>query len=401
MSRARRPRAPALFALALAGSVLGCGAVGCSEAPADFDTHCREALGLAASECAAVAAFRLPETLPAARGNAYADDERAAGLGRAIFFDAGFARVPGVRCATCHVPAKTWQDGVAVPEVVPGAPGPRNTPTLLDAARLETPFFWDGRADSLWSQPLFAFENPIEMGSSRLHVAHRIADVPAYRETYEAVFGALPALADAARFPSDGRPGEPAFEGMSPADQDAVNRVAANVGKALEAYQRRLVSGPARLDRYLDGDFGALDATEERGLVRFVKSGCYACHSGPMLTDGGFYATSAAVDRGRAAGIETLLASPFNAEGPYFDRGAGEPLPLPLGPEDADEHAFRTPSLRHVTLTAPYGHAGTRTLADVLSTPGVLYEPGDEVVIAAFFRALEGTPPPAEWLTPP
>jgi len=396
MPRTRTPRASTLVLLALASGV---GA--CSEAPADFATHCREVLGLAPSECATVADFRLPETLPPARGNAYADDVRAAELGRAIFFDAGFARVPGVSCATCHVPALTFQDGVAVPEVVPGAPGPRNTPTLLDTARLETAFFWDGRADSLWSQPLFAFENPNEMGSSRLRIAHRIAALPAYRDTYEAVFGALPALADAARFPSDGRPGEPAFDGMSPADQDAVNRVAANVGKALEAYQRKLVSGPARLDRYLDGDFDALDATESRGLVRFVKSGCYACHSGPMLTDGGFYATSAAVDRGRAAGIETLLASPFNAEGPYFDRGAGEPLPLPLGPEDADEHAFRTPSLRHVTLTAPYGHAGARTLAEVLSTPGVLYEPGDEIVIAAFFRALEGTPPPAEWRTPP
>jgi cytochrome c peroxidase len=396
MPRARPPRASAFFLLAFA-RVLGA----CREAPADFDTHCREVLGLAPSECATVAAFRLPETLPPARGNAHGDDVRAAELGRAIFFDAGFARVPGVSCATCHAPALALQDGVAVPEVVPGSPGARNTPTLLDAARLETAFFWDGRADSLWSQPLSAFENPIEMDASRLRIAHRIAETPAYRAPYEAIFGALPPLEDAARFPSDGRPGEPSFDGMSAIDQDAVNRIAANVGKALEAHQRKLVSGPARLDRYLDGALDALDATEERGLVRFVKSGCYACHSGPMLTDGGFYATSETRDRGRASGIETLLASPFNAAGPYFDRGAGEPLPLPLGPEEADEHAFRTPSLRHVTLTAPYGHAGTRTLADVLSAPGVLYEPGDEIVIAAFFRALEGTPPPAEWLAPP
>jgi cytochrome c peroxidase len=306
-----------------------------------------------------------------------------------------------VSCATCHAPALALQDGVAVPEVVPGSPGSRNTPTLLNAARLETAFFWDGRADSLWSQPLPAFENPIEMDASRLRVAHRIAETPAYRDAYEAIFGALPPLAETVRFPRDGRPGEPAFDGMSGADQDAVNRVAANVGKALEAYQRKLVSGPARLDRYLDGELAALDATEERGLVRFVKSGCYACHSGPMLTDGGFYATSETVDRGRAAGIEVLLASPFNAAGPYSDRGAGEPLPLPLGPEEADEHAFRTPSLRNVTRTAPYGRAGARTLADVLSAPGILYQPGDEIVIAAFFRALEGAPPPAEWLLAP
>jgi hypothetical protein len=69
----------------------------------------------------------------------------------------------------------------------------------------------------------------------------------------------------------------------------------------------------------------------QRGLVRFVKSGCYACHTGPMLTDGAFYAARETVDRGRAAGIAVLLASPFNDAGPYVDRdaGGGRPEPLP------------------------------------------------------------------------
>ncbi len=76
-------------------------------------------------------------------GNRHAGDPRAAEPFRAIVVDAGFARVPGLRCATCCAPALALQDGVVVPGVVPGA---RNTPTPLDLARLETAFFWDGRA---------------------------------------------------------------------------------------------------------------------------------------------------------------------------------------------------------------------------------------------------------------
>ena len=386
---------------ALAVVAWGIALAACGPTEQSFAERCRDDLGLATSECAEVAAWRLPSALPTARGNAYADDERAAQLGRAIFFDEGFARVPGVSCVSCHLPERAFQDGLAVSEVLPGSRGARNSPTLLNVAWLRGAFFWDGRADSLWSQPLFAFENAIEMDSSRLRIAHRIADDASYRAAYQTIFGALPALDDAARFPPDGKPGEPSFDEMAAADRDAINRVAANVGKALEAYQRRIATGPSALDRYLDGDPSALSAEQERGLVRFVKSGCYACHSGPMLTDSAFYMASDVTDRGRAAGIEVLLGSPFNAAGVYFDRDAGETLELPLGPELEDEHAFRTPSMRNVTLTAPYGHSGTRALEAVLSAPGLLYEEGDAIAIGAFLRALEGAAPPPEWTTPP
>ncbi|MCC6875269.1 MAG: hypothetical protein IT378_13260, partial [Sandaracinaceae bacterium] len=263
-------------------------------------------------------------------------------------------------------------------------------------------FFWDGRADSLWSQPLFALENEIEMGTTRLAVAHRIHDVPAYRTEYEAIFGALPPLDDLARFPAEGRPGDAPWEAMEIVDRDAVDRVAANVGKALEAYMRRIATGESAVDRYLDGDREALSPDARRGLTRFVDSGCALCHSGPQLTDDGFYPTSEPnADRGRASGIEILLASPFSSAGPHFDGDAGAPLPLPMGPSRDDEHAFRTPSLRNVSRTAPYQHDGDRDMRTILSTPSLLYEEGDEIVIEAFLRALDGAPPPSEWSAPP
>ncbi|AKF09888.1 cytochrome-c peroxidase [Sandaracinus amylolyticus] len=371
-------------------------ALGCSEPLTGLRAECAE-LGLDDTECETIAAWRLQDALPPARGNAYADDPRAAELGRAIFFDTGFSTVPDVSCATCHRADRAFQDGVAVSEVIAGSPGARNSPTLYNAAWNDGFFFWDGRADSLWSQPLFAFENEIEMRTTRLAIAHRIASE--YGDEYEAIFGALPALDG---LPAEGKPGDPSWEALREEDRDAVNRVVANVGKALEAYMRRIVSGPSALDRYLDGDRDALDDDARRGLARFVKSGCATCHSGPMLADGAFRLTAASGtdgDRGRAEGIEILLASPFSAAGPYFDQDAGEALTLPEGPSEDDEGRFRTPSLRNIAQTAPYGRSGTRDLESFI-TSSFFYEEGDERVIAAFLRALDGAPPPSEWTDP-
>lgn len=377
--------------LALAALLAGC-------VPSGFSGRCQSQLGLSEERCSIVAGWRLEETLPPSRGNRYADDERAARLGRAMFFDAGFATVAGVSCATCHDPERAFTDGQPTPEVIAGRPGARNSPTLLDTARNRGFWFHDGRADSLWSQPLFAFENEIEMATTRLAIAHRVAGV--YAAEYEAIFGPLPDLSDPARFPASGKPGDASWDAMRPEDQDAIDRVAANIGKALEAYQRHLITGPSRVDRWIDGDDAALDDDERRGLARFVQSGCGHCHVGPMLTDDLFHESSYdMVDRGRAAGIEALLANRFNSAGPFFDEGPA--LPLPTGPTAEDEHAFRTPSMRHVTATAPYQHDGSRTLAEILGTRGLLYEDGDDVLIAAFLRALEGEPPPAEWTTAP
>jgi cytochrome c peroxidase len=259
-------------------------------------------------------------------------------------------------------------------------------------------FFWDGRADSMWSQPLFAFENPIEMATTRLAIAHRVYDV--YRTDYEAIFGALPELSNLTRFPATGKPGDASFDSMPEADRTEINRVVANVGKALEAYIRKLATGPSALDRFIDGERGALSADARTGLVRFMESNCSTCHPGTQLMDYAYWMVSTpTTDRGRAAGIETLLASPFNSRGIFFDAGAGTALELPTA-TPADEHAFRTPTLRNVMRTGPYRHDGSRDLETLLRADPV-FENGDEVVIPAFFESLNGEPPPAEWTTTP
>jgi len=82
------------------------------------------------------------------------------------------------------------------------------------------------------------FENPKEFNSSRLFVAHNIYD--RYKTTYETIFGVMPMLADMARFPAAGKPGDSNWEMMTANDQKIVTQVYVNIGKSIAAYERTL-----------------------------------------------------------------------------------------------------------------------------------------------------------------
>jgi cytochrome c peroxidase len=325
---------------------------------------CEQSLGLSAAECKTAMALRLDAELPPSPGNRFADDEAAATLGFKLFFDSDFGT--GVGCATCHEPTFSFADRKAVS--VGKGTGTRNAPSVFNAARLSV-FFWDGRADSLWSQPLFAVQNPLEMGSSLEALAARLESDPTLNPLFVAAFGGFP----------------------SADDSDRVNEIAALYGKALEAYMRKIASGDSALDRYLDGDHTALSDAAKKGLATFVKSGCAGCHAGSALTDQQFHdaALGGAPDSGREGGAPILDANRFNLAGPYSDTH--------IVPDTSDRAygAFRTPSLRNVAKTPPYGHAGDFTSLSALLTahaPGV-----DRDSLIAFLLALDGDYPPLPW----
>lgn len=167
-------------------------------------------------------------------------------------------------------------------------------------------------------QATVPIENPAEMNMSRLAVA-KLLD-RSYRAPYEAVFGPLP---DVSAWPAAGKPGDAAYDGMTAADCLAVDTILANVGKALEAYERKLVTEPAPLDRFLSGERDALTASQIEGLELFVSSGCARCHAGSTLTDGAFHNVGTSEDtpdgRGRSAVYDFVRTNPFGAHGPFFD----------------------------------------------------------------------------------
>jgi len=287
-----------------------------------------------------------------------ANDARAVRLGQYLFFYPGFSANGRIACSSCHQPAHAFSDGRRLAKGL--AIGTRNTPTLLDVAYGHW-FFLDGRADSLWAQPVQVFENPKEMGSTRLRVARAVHSRPALRRAYARVFGPIPPLSG----------------------ETAVELVVANVGKALEAYERELISRDAPFDRYVAalrrGDHDAdtlLSPAARRGLALFIgPAHCTLCHSGPDFSDGEFHnlglpsLPGRPLDTGRADALHTLVTSPFKGTGAFSDHPNGEArqklefLPRP----ESQLGKFKTPTLRNVALTAPYMHDGRfTTLRQVL-----------------------------------
>jgi cytochrome c peroxidase len=315
---------------------------------------------------------------PANETNAHADDPGAAALGQALFFEPRLSKGGDISCATCHQPERSFTDGRALSRGV--ADGRRHTPSLWNVAYNRW-LFWDGRADSLWSQALHPIEDPLEMAGSRAAVVAAVRGDARLRAAYQSVFGPLPAA-------GAGRP--------------EVNRAFANLGKAIEAYERRLLSRRAPFDVFVEGvreqdaaKQAALSPAARRGLKLFLGRGnCRTCHTGPTFTDGEFHAIelppTGVADPGRLEGIERVVKDEFGAGGAFSDRTDG-PRAQNVRFLSRAPHAqgqFKTPTLRNVARTAPYMHNGQlATLADVLAHYSTLENrppagPHQEVVLA-------------------
>jgi cytochrome c peroxidase len=388
--------------------------------------------------------------VPADPSNRYADDPAAAAFGQRLFFETSHAHAltiadptlgavgetSKVSCASCHDPTGYYTDTRSDPGATSlgVAWTARNALTLVNAAYHRW-HGWGGKDDTLWSQGANVQELAATFASDRCEYAHML--YRKYRTDYDALFPvpldpALdPAAPDAARFPTDAKPKSSStapdgpWELMTVADRDIVNQIIANAGKAIAAYERRLVSRNAPIDRYIAGDHAALSPGAKRGLRLFIgKAACVDCHSGPLFSDEQFHNTGVpqvgshlpATDRGRFDDLARVLASPFNAAGKFSDDPAGGAAVLSgLAVTDDLQGLFRTPMLRHVDKTGPYMHTGgLATLADVVhfynaggsdadfagaKSPEMLpllLTTGEQADLVEFLRALTGEPPPAE-----
>jgi cytochrome c peroxidase len=298
--------------------------------------------------------------------NALADHDKAAELGHQLFFDPRLSP-HGVSCATCHQPEHGMTDGLPVGHTL--APVHRNTMTIVNVAYYRW-LTWDGARDSLWHQAVGPIESPKEMGSSRLYAVRAV--MQHYGRALQQVVDLPAGWASMWRqLPAAGQPGEAAFDRLSPNQQVAVNRVFSAILKCIAAYERHIVSAAAPFDRYVAGDTAALSLASRRGFQHFLRLACDTCHNTPLFSDDEFHnlglPSVPEADRGRAVGLLQLQQSLFRGTGPYAD---GPPA---VRAEDyrvgnALVGTFRTPSLREVAETAPYGHNGeVATLADWLT----------------------------------
>ncbi|MCA9212570.1 MAG: c-type cytochrome [Planctomycetales bacterium] len=267
-------------------------------------------------------------------------------LGRQLYFDTRLSSDNTISCASCHHPnegfARHTQFGIGVD----GQMGGRNSPVSYNRI-VSGPQFWDGRAESLEAQAVGPIANPIEMANTHENAVKTLAGIEGYKVQFERIF------------------------------DTGVN--IDNVGKAIATFERAIVSGPAPFDyfermRAIKNQFGGDDFDEEelkeeepelhadyveavakskpmsesarRGRDLFFSDnvGCTACHAGANFTDELYHNLGVAMD----------------AEKPDLGR-------YEISKQEKDKGAFKTPTVRNVSLSAPYMHDGSqKTLKEVV-----------------------------------
>ncbi len=349
--------------------ILSSGFLVWSYAPSPLNTQLSEA------EKAVVASLSLSalQKLPPDPSNRFADSPLAATLGHALFFDTRLSANNNVACATCHQPAKSYTDGLAL--AVGTAMGPRHTPSLLGVSYSPW-FYWDGRKDSQWAQALAPLEASHEHNIDRTQVVNLVFEDAYYRELYAELFGDIPVLnlAGVAASPLGSAVQQQAWQTMSETEKNSVNTAFTNIGKALAAYQRKITPGRSRFDDYADSlaDTTAADseplltAQEIAGLKVFIGKGqCVTCHNGPLFTNHEFHNTGVMPVAGelppmaRYDGVRTARLDPFNCLGKFSDAAASQCIELRFARDTNDlVGAQKTPTLRNIEDTAPYMHGG-------------------------------------------
>ncbi len=376
---------------------------------------------------------------PPSPTNRFADDDRAVTLGQKLFFEKRYSgpitfdhpssegkvgEAGKYSCVSCHDPKQWFIDTRSMPNncsIGAGQLTKRNSPSMVNIAYYDWGG-WAGAQDQYWKQGASSPETK-DLNGDRLGIAHMIYQH--YRAEYEALFGESldqdldPSSPNAGRFPANGKPGDAAWDQMPEGDQRIVNRIMANVGKAFEAYERRLVSKDAPFDRYVQGEFDALSTSAKRGLKLFIgKAGCDSCHNGQTFSDQEFHNTAlrqASPDQGRFEDV-LRLDNPFNGAGEFSDdMMAGAQKLAGIAQTEDMRGQFRSKSLRHVAETGPYFHDGSAaTLEDVIrhynqggateGYPGVKDElivplnlsEGESADLVEFLKSLTGKPVPEE-----
>lgn len=309
-------------------------------------------------------------------------DRAEAELGRLLFWDPILSGNRNISCGTCHHPKFGTSDGLSLglgeggkglgpdrlpdPANLPEQRIPRNAPALFNLGAHEfTVMFHDGRIEAdptrpsglrtpledemvtgfvslLSAQTMFPVLSPDEMaghysendvsravrqglitgdGGAWALISARIDTIPVYRQMFEAVYPELAA-------------------GREIHFTDISNAIAAFV-----EFEWRSDNSP--FDAHLRGE-RTLDAGAQAGMDLFYgEAGCADCHTGKFQTDHGFHAMAAPqIGPGKAERFEN------------HSRDVGR---MRVSNDAADAYAFRTPSLRNVLHTGPWGHAGSHS----------------------------------------
>jgi cytochrome c peroxidase len=310
------------LAAAIAGALLGCQKKS-EDAARPADTKEPTAAERASAQAASLAVPRaddmnLPSDLGAPKlpaDNPQTDDKVE--LGRQLFFDKRLSSDGTRACYSCH----QNEDGNGGKDPIAMGPGEkqltRHSPVIWNVGYLPR-LYWDGRSGTLEEQGSAAWAGGnMGVGKENLEKkAQELGKIPGYERQFAKVF------------PEKGASAE-------------------TVVQALSAYERTLVCKDTAFDRYAKGDKKQLNGEQKKGLELFMgKAACTACHAPP------FFSTA------------YLLK-----DGTYFNAGVGfegkKDGEIDVGRQkvtsaDTDFGAFKVPTLRNVSKSAPYFHDGSK-----------------------------------------
>ncbi|MCF8256827.1 MAG: c-type cytochrome [Flavobacteriales bacterium] len=226
-------------------------------------------------------------------------------LGRRLFFEPMLSGDNTMSCSTCHRPENGFSEPQQTSVGINGEVGTRNAMAIINLGWVRTGLFWDGRAATLEAQALGPVTNPIEMNSKWPEVESKLNAHADYPQLFKDAFG--------------------------------VDRIdSLTVAKAIAQFERTLISGNSKFDRWYNRHEIQLSEQEMRGFVMYNTevADCFHCHGlGGFITDNQF----------QNNGLDETFAD----MGRYDVTG-----------EEGDRGRFRTPTLRNIEMTAPYMHDG-------------------------------------------
>jgi cytochrome c peroxidase len=257
--------------------------------------------------------------------NAYGTDldsisDQKIALGKKLFFDPQISGNGSRSCSSCHQPDRAFTDGMVKNTIIDGkTPLRRNTPTLLNAA-LQPAQFYDLRANTLEAQVIDVVENKDEMHGSIGTILDRLNKDKTYRQLFSVAY--------------------------PDKDNPAIDTL--KLTNAIASYIRSLSLLNSRFDAYMRGDSRAMNQAEINGFNLFMgKAKCATCHYMPLFN--GTLPPKYLTTESEVIGV------PKYKTGKILDPDLGQFSVIPL---PSYKHAFKTPTLRNVALTAPYMHNG-------------------------------------------
>ncbi|MEO1017090.1 MAG: cytochrome-c peroxidase [Pseudomonadota bacterium] len=250
----------------------------------------------------------IPETPPTQEGVPSTPEMIA--LGKALYLDPRLSLSQFISCNSCHNLAMAGGDGQAVSVGHKWALDDRHAPTTLNAV-FHIAQFWDGHSPNLKAQAHDPMNDPIEMAANDQLDEQVLASMPGYVEMFEAAFP----------------------DGNSQISMEKART-------AIAAFEGTLITPNSLYDQFLEGDDTALTENQLAGLDLFIESGCAGCHSGVAM-----------------GGEKYEIFGKVNDPGEKY-RPSGDTGRFEVTGDEADRYVFKVPSLRNVTLTAPYFHTG-------------------------------------------